>query len=134
MPLYSLHTGAYCQFFLKIRVKCQNLPKSSPQKRSRRLPIFFAEYIIIIINKKIIIIFFIKNWYYSNFFTNKKNYYKLVREVLVLFMWGQRIYSPGPFHIKAQDLRQGEIMPRTHHRSPKRPKEMAEDDLVLSIP
>ena len=48
-------------------------------------------------------------------------------------MWGQRIYDPDPFYIKAQGLRRGEIMPRTHHGSPERPKEMAENDLVLGI-
>ena len=49
-------------------------------------------------------------------------------------MWDQRIYDPDPFHVKAQGLCRGEIMPRTHHGSLGRPKEMAEDELVLGIP
>ena len=49
-------------------------------------------------------------------------------------MWGQRIYDLGPFYIKAQGQGRGEILPRTHHGSPERPKDMAEDDLVLGIP
>ena len=49
-------------------------------------------------------------------------------------MWGQRIYDLGPFYIKAQGLGRGEILSRTHNESPERPKDMAEDDLVLGIP
>ena len=49
-------------------------------------------------------------------------------------LWGQRIYDPGPFYIKAQGLGREDIMPRMYRGSPKRPKDMAEDDLVLDIP
>ena len=49
-------------------------------------------------------------------------------------LWGQRIYDPDPLYIKAQGLDRGEILPRTNNESPKRPKDMAEDDLVLGIP
>ena len=49
-------------------------------------------------------------------------------------MWGQRIYEPGLLYIKAQGPSRGEILPRTHHESSKRPKDMAEDNLVLGIP
>ena len=49
-------------------------------------------------------------------------------------LWGQRIYDPGPFYIKAQGLGRGEILLRTHHGSLERPKDMAEGDLVLGIP
>ena len=49
-------------------------------------------------------------------------------------MWGQRIYDPGPLYVKAQGLSRGEILPRTHNESPKRPKNMAENNLVLGIP
>ena len=49
-------------------------------------------------------------------------------------MWGQRIYDPDPFYVKAQGLGRGKVMSRTHNGSPERPKDMAEDDLVLDIP
>ena len=51
-----------------------------------------------------------------------------------LYVWGQRIYDPDPFYIKAQGLGRGEILSRMHNGSPKWPKNMAEDDLMLSIP
>ena len=51
-----------------------------------------------------------------------------------LFMWGQRIYDPGPFYIKTQGLGRGEILLRMHNGNPERLKDMAEDDLVLGIP
>ena len=57
-----------------------------------------------------------------------------LRTNYILNLWGQRIYDPGPFYIKAHGLGRGEILPRTHHGSSKRPKDMAEDDLVLDIP
>ena len=49
-------------------------------------------------------------------------------------MWGQRIYDPDPFYIKAQGLGRGEILPRTNNGSLEQPKDMAEEDLVLGIP
>ena len=49
-------------------------------------------------------------------------------------MWDQRIYDPDPLYIKAQGPSREEILPMTHNESPKRPKDMAEDDFVLGIP
>ena len=50
------------------------------------------------------------------------------------YLWGQRVCNPSPFHVKAQGLRRGDIGPRTHHESRGRPKEMAGDELLLSMP
>ena len=49
-------------------------------------------------------------------------------------MWGQRVCDPSPFLVKAQGLRRGDIGPRTHHESRGRPKEVAEDELLLDMP
>ena len=53
---------------------------------------------------------------------------------IALPLWGQRVYDPSPFHVKAQDLRRGEAGPRMYHGSQGRPKEMAEDELLLGMP
>ena len=50
------------------------------------------------------------------------------------YLWGKRIYDPGPLYIKAQGPSRGEILLRTPNESPKQPKDMAEGDLVLGIP
>ena len=49
-------------------------------------------------------------------------------------MWGRGIYDPGPLYIRAQDQAeetyyQGRIM-----KARKKPKDVAEDNLTLSIP
>ena len=49
-------------------------------------------------------------------------------------LWGQRVYDPSPFHVKAQGLRRGDTGPRTHHESQGRFKEMAKDELLLGMP
>ena len=56
--------------------------------------------------------------------------YKLINYIV----WGQRVYDPSPFHVKAQGLRRGDTGPRTHHKSQGRSKEMAEDELLLGMP
>ena len=45
---------------------------------------------------------------------------------------GQRIRGPGSLYIRAQGLSQRELLPRMPNESPKRHKDMAEDDLMLS--
>ena len=55
-------------------------------------------------------------------------------QTFTLYLWGQRVCDPSPFHVKAQGLRRGDTGPRTHHESHGRPKEMAEDELLLGMP
>ena len=45
---------------------------------------------------------------------------------------GQRIRGPGSLYIRAQGLSQRELLPRMPNESPKRHKDMAEDDLMLN--
>ena len=49
-------------------------------------------------------------------------------------LWGQRVCDPSPFHVKAQGLRRGGTGLSTRHEGHGRPKEMAEDELLLDMP
>ena len=54
--------------------------------------------------------------------------------IYIYILWGQRVCDPSSFHVKAQGLRQGDTGSRMHHESRGRPKEMAGDELLLSMP
>ena len=49
-------------------------------------------------------------------------------------LWGQRVYDPSPFRVKAQGLHRGDTGQSTHHEIQGRSKEMAEDELLLGMP